>query len=193
MLPTMLNMDTTSQAQERAFSRDHFIAEVTSYYSFLSKIYLPPSAIKTPPSTGWPEITSSYLACLQKNDTVIDLIRHLPTVRRDEGDDPYQIYSLTSAVDFTGDLIREGFCGENPARDLAEPMVEMLHPLPEHVLCWATTTGGRNGYFVFVDTTRDAVILADLQTGPQPTDLSKVRVCLNHLLDLETVWYWWCV
>lgn len=96
-------------------------------------------------------------------------------IRRDEYDDPYQIYELVSAVDYTGDVIREGFACESPGTDLAEPMAEMLDPLPAHVLCLATTRGGRNGYYVFVDTTRDAVILADLQTGPEPTDLSRVR------------------
>ncbi|KAF2429099.1 hypothetical protein EJ08DRAFT_574866, partial [Tothia fuscella] len=60
------------------YSRDEVIAEITSFYEFLVKLFIPSKAIIYLPPGGWPEITSDYLACLGKTETSLDLIRHLP-------------------------------------------------------------------------------------------------------------------
>lgn len=166
--PPCNTMNNQLQTQDTPFSRERFIAEVTAYYNFLANIYLPASAIKRPPASGWAEVTPEYLSCLHKNETVIDLIRHLPLIERDEYDDPYQIYESTTAVDFTGKFIKNHF-NFAPANTMFAEPIQKYDRLPSYVLCFATTPGSRNGNYIFVDTTRDAVILADLQVGPKPT------------------------
>ena len=66
------------------FSRDELVSELTSYYEFLVSLYLPASRLKYPPPGGWPELTDDFLAPLNKNGVVTDLIRHLPYVEGEE-------------------------------------------------------------------------------------------------------------
>lgn len=60
------------------YNRDEVVAAITEYYTFLTHLHFDPSELKTPPSTGWPQITSSRFAFLGKSDKVIDLLKHLP-------------------------------------------------------------------------------------------------------------------
>jgi hypothetical protein len=156
------------------YSRDDTVREIASYYDFLSTIYLPPAVIKRPPPGGWPEITSAYLGCLHKNEEVINLIRHLPFVQRDEYDDLYNIFSSTAAVDFTGELVRKKFASDSPLKaELVEPG-KSYGDIPAHVLTLATPAEGRIGYYFLIDTERGTAVMCDLQVGPHPTELSQV-------------------
>ncbi len=76
-------------ANDQMYSRDDVVSVLTSFYEFLVGLHLPASAIKCPPAGGWPDITPEYLAFLKKNDTVVDLIRHIPFIQRDDSFDPY--------------------------------------------------------------------------------------------------------
>lgn len=60
------------------FSRDYFVRELSSYYEFLVKPFLPRSRLRYAPPGGWPHLTPELLSSLTKNETVKDLIRHLP-------------------------------------------------------------------------------------------------------------------
>ena len=61
------------------YNRDEAVASVTNFYSFLTTHpHFRPSELKTPPPTGWPQITASRFAFLGKSDKIIDLFRHLP-------------------------------------------------------------------------------------------------------------------
>ena len=62
------------------YSRDELVSELTSYYKFIVDLYLPVARVKHPPVGGWPELTKDFLAPLNKNDAVVDLIQHLPYV-----------------------------------------------------------------------------------------------------------------
>ncbi|KAF2799395.1 hypothetical protein K505DRAFT_356656 [Melanomma pulvis-pyrius CBS 109.77] len=154
------------------YSRDEVVAEVTSYYDFIASVYLPTSVIKRPPPGGWSDITPEFLAPLNKNKNLLDLIRHLPFVVRDEHDEPYQIFEGTSAVDFTGEYIKKSFCSSHPNVDIAEPPKDW-GKLPPHVLALATPAEGRNGLYFFIDTERGVAIVCDCQEGPRSTKLSK--------------------
>ena len=73
------------------YSRDEVVSELTLFYEFLVGLHLPASAIKYPPPGRWPDITPEGLAsavpAMHKNNDVLDLIRHIPFVRRDGRDE----------------------------------------------------------------------------------------------------------
>ncbi|KAK2030561.1 hypothetical protein LX32DRAFT_651522 [Colletotrichum zoysiae] len=88
-----------------SYSRDELVSELTSYCEFLTQIYLPPEVIQHPPEGGWEHIPPDFVKsfCLGKNDTVADLMKHIPYIRRRKEDDwdPWQIYGNATPVDFT--------------------------------------------------------------------------------------------
>ncbi|KAH0420676.1 hypothetical protein CcaCcLH18_13887 [Colletotrichum camelliae] len=98
-----------SEPQEPTYSRDEFVSELKSYYEFLTHLYLPPEVVRYPPPGGWEHITPDFVDSffLGKNDTVADLMRHIPYVRRDKEDDwePFNIYEKSSQVDFAGEAV----------------------------------------------------------------------------------------
>lgn len=168
-------------------ARDEFVSELTSYYTFLTHVFLPPSAIRHPPPGGWAHITPSFVDSygLGKDAAVTDLMRHIPYILRDEadGDHPWIIYEKTAAVDYAGEVIL-GRRNKRGVEHLVEPEVEEMFcgMPPAHVYVLATHTGGRDGHFVFVDTRRAVVVVADWQVGPRSTELS-----LSVSLILKTV------
>lgn len=181
-----------TNTQSTTYSRDEIVSELTSFYEFLVSLHLPPSALKIPPPGGWPRITPAYLSFLNKNDTVVDLIRHIPFIRQDwdERDVPFQIYEKTAAVDYDGEAFRGGLRYKHPSPDIAGPMEEET-TLPAHVMTLAQTRGGRDGYYFFLDTERGTVTMCDFQVGrPSATELSQVGnhpplVLASKIMSLE--------
>jgi hypothetical protein len=77
------------------YSRDDVVAEINSFYRFLTKLYIPSEAIIYPPPRGWPEITTDEFSFLGKTDKAIDLVRHLPFISPiHEKDVDLRIYEL---------------------------------------------------------------------------------------------------
>ena len=74
---------------------------VRRYYSFLSNDLgaIPSDCIVDAPGEGWPEISKSSLAGLEKTDAVIELLRHLPYINTSTNDNT-QIAFSTSAIDY---------------------------------------------------------------------------------------------
>lgn len=161
----------TSTDQHR-YSRDEVVAELTSFYKFLTKLYLPSSVVKTPPPEGWPEITAEYLAPLKKTEIVVDLIRHLPFIQRDECEEPYQVYWSTAAVDFAGNYVKRQISQPKPSLDGIEPPEENGR-IPSHVLTFATPAEGIHGFYFNIDTERGTIVLCDFVYGPRQTKLSQ--------------------
>ena len=156
------------------YSRDEVVSALISFYEFLVGLHLPAPAIKYPPPGGWPDITPQYLAFLKKNDIVVDHIRHIPFVQRDNSFEPYQIYEKTSAVDYNGRVSRRGATFSDT--DVADPQEEAT-VLPSHVVTLADTSGGRDGYFFLFDTERGTITICDFQDGPRNcTELSQASV-----------------
>ncbi|TDZ18684.1 hypothetical protein Cob_v008081 [Colletotrichum orbiculare MAFF 240422] len=62
-----------------------------------------------PPEGGWEHITPEFVRsfCLGKNDTVVDLMEHIPCITREEAGfgNSYMVYERACPVDFTGDLV----------------------------------------------------------------------------------------
>lgn len=83
------------------YNRDEVIASVTEFYEFLTThLHFYPSEVKTPPPSGWPQITPKRFTFLQKSDTVINLLRHLPYLPGGNEADKW-IYDHTSCLDYT--------------------------------------------------------------------------------------------
>ncbi|CAD0111528.1 unnamed protein product, partial [Aureobasidium uvarum] len=71
------------------------------YYAFLANDLgaIPSTCIVEPPVEGWPTITQTSLAGLEKTDTVIEFLRHLPYIES-SGEYNTQIGFSTCAVDY---------------------------------------------------------------------------------------------
>lgn len=91
-----------------AYSRDACVQAVCEYFRFLSQMYLDETDFVYPPDDGcgWPSITRENLADVDKDETVLDLLRHLPYVREahdDGGTDVVQVAAFTSFANWAAD------------------------------------------------------------------------------------------
>lgn len=89
------------------------IATIDDFYTFLTTLYIPESALKRPPHGGWPNITNESTAGFKKNPRVITLIKHLPYI--DETDARAMITNIhykCDVVDYSK-LTPEDFSNEN--------------------------------------------------------------------------------
>ena len=154
-----------SEDEQPAYSRGEVISAITNFYKLLTRLYLPDNSIKYPPSSGWSwpgNITFSP----PKSAAVIDLMKHMPYLRRPTSWDSLQIYEKTEAVDYSS------FDGAGPHDVNPDPS---LTTLPSHALMVGYARG-RNGHYIFVDTERGTFTICDFQVGPtEQTDLSEVR------------------
>ncbi|PVH92628.1 hypothetical protein DM02DRAFT_677382 [Periconia macrospinosa] len=62
------------------------IALITAYYKLLVRMYLPSSALKFPPPTGWPDFTPEIITELlkTKSEDVVYLMRFLPYINEEQ-------------------------------------------------------------------------------------------------------------
>lgn len=147
------------------YDRDEIVQAVTSSYQFLSTLHIPSSAIRYPPLDGWPDVDGRTYGWLNKNDRVIDLMRHLPYLSRDHLGS-YQIYMNTGAIDYNGEHVQRSmrFAAEHDVEvDLLdiEPPLDYTY-IPPHVLSLASETSGANGYFFLIDTDRGTITVYSL-------------------------------
>ncbi|KAH9895339.1 hypothetical protein F4778DRAFT_746386 [Xylariomycetidae sp. FL2044] len=98
----MPNLDDTT------YSRERVIAAVRDYYKFLTHIHLRESEILEPPETGWPSINAENFAPLGKTNEVLELLRHLPYIRRWNGGSQSQGAPDACFVDYQHEFIPEG-------------------------------------------------------------------------------------
>lgn len=80
--------------------RDLLVKCVTRFYELLvHAAYLPASMIEYPPPTGWTdeELTVDMLRALGRNETVIDLLRHMPYIKLEP---KYEVWEVTVAINF---------------------------------------------------------------------------------------------
>lgn len=152
-----------------SYDRDDVVREVTAFYTFLTKMYLPSSLLRIPPPEGWSSITPEKYAWLKKTPTVIDLMRHLPYISR-EDNDGHKIYPETAVVDYEGEQVRstmrfaEEHGKKRPDLDTIEPdptCFEDDTSIPEYMLVLASETSGADGYWWLLDTQRGTVTLYD--------------------------------
>ena len=146
------------------YSKDEVLREITSFYDFLTKLHVPSSAVRFPPPEGWPSIDAQSYAFLRKNDTAIDLLRHLPYIDREDSDG-YEVYELTAMVDYEGTQMRSDMRiaeehGQEPDMSLIEPASdEGMTAVPPYVISLASETCGADGYWFLLDTNRGTMTL----------------------------------
>lgn len=69
--------------EDPRLTRDQLVTIITDFYIFLTKFYVPTSALKFPPEDGWPNITPETTKHSNKSPIVINLIKHLPYIEDD--------------------------------------------------------------------------------------------------------------
>ena len=110
---------------KRALIR-RLIAPIEDFYLFLTTLHIPPSAIKYPPASGWPNITTDNCRGFGKADYVTDVLRQLPYISKAEGvcnyDNCHNIeykcnvldYSACKSEDFGDERLKCGEIGHEP-------------------------------------------------------------------------------
>ncbi|KAK3333067.1 hypothetical protein B0T19DRAFT_439866 [Cercophora scortea] len=146
-------------ATNSSYNQEEVIATLTSFYKFLLTLPWPtPPTLLFPPSDGWAHITPENFAWLNKNDTVLSLLRHLPYIRQENYNevvvdfetypaDYRRAYFLTPY-----DLARDGNPYEVPGRVSFPPWVVPL------------TYGKGKGKFWMLDTSDGTVIYFEVST-----------------------------
>jgi len=158
------------------YSRDELVEELTSFYKLLIKLYLPDSSLNIPPEDGWPEIAAERYAFLKKNDTVINLMKHLPYIHQDGTCGCMNtIYPMTTCVQYNGPFLQKLMRYEYPNKEAVDPLEEVT-VIPAHVLTIAMETSGGDGFFWFVDTERGTITL--MGEGTERTHWSIVSTFL---------------
>ncbi|KAH0278070.1 hypothetical protein KCU91_g2749, partial [Aureobasidium melanogenum] len=71
------------ELNEVSYSREATIAAFRDYYQFLTEMFLPENRVEEPPAEGWSSITKEKLRLLDKDDEVVELMRHLPYISND--------------------------------------------------------------------------------------------------------------
>jgi len=150
-----------SVTTEPTYSCDEAVSEISSFYEFLVKLFLPEDAVIYPPAGGWTEINPANIRP-PINDTVFNLLRHLPYIRQEDDDDPWFVYPATVAINYTGEEYKKN-------RPSEPGNTTELTSLPPHVAQLAYSKG-RDGFYMFLDTKRGTVTLCDYMNGPRPRD-----------------------
>jgi hypothetical protein len=93
--------------------RDEIVRIITNFYTFLTKLHIPESALKHPPPGGWPNITPETTKKFNKSPLVVDLLKHLPYIdRKHAGEMITHVQYKCDVVDWsvytTEDFNREG-------------------------------------------------------------------------------------
>lgn len=125
-------MPTLDQVE---YSQEVTVAAVTDFYAFLTKMYLPESAVVHPPPGGWPTLASD-LRDLGKSDEVLSLLSHLPYIREDTNDGKIpQVTPGGCWIDWrmSGIWVREGGSDIDELRTITEGPAIMEH-VPESVI-----------------------------------------------------------
>jgi hypothetical protein len=79
------------------YDRDVLVACIKRHYDLLVRFaYLDLDAIEIPPPSGW---TDEQLA-LGRNETVIDLLRHLPYLKFHRYEPIHEIYDETKSINY---------------------------------------------------------------------------------------------
>jgi hypothetical protein len=142
------------------YNQQEIITALRDFYIFLSPLpYIPPAAILTPPSTGWPNITPENFSTLRKNDNVISLLKHLPYIAQTA--DQYVIAPDTYPTDYRGQPFQHEVTVESAGRCLPLGDVEF----PEWVV--NLTHGSRDGTYLMLDTTDGTVTEYNIQDTPE--------------------------
>ncbi|CAK7211647.1 hypothetical protein SBRCBS47491_001195 [Sporothrix bragantina] len=139
-----------------AYSQDECVQAVRDYYHFLTQMYLDEDDFVHPPDdeNGWPSINEENLADVNKDETVLNLLRHLPYVREDPtggGEDDIQVAAFTNITNWpaSADLIAAGRYDGEALRSATEGAT-LCDILPSHVV--GLTGGPPENNIFLIDT-----------------------------------------
>ncbi|WAO96026.1 Hypothetical protein NCS54_01368200 [Fusarium falciforme] len=162
-----------------AFDRDDFVRLLTDYYEFCSRTFWDVT-VQHAPAGGWPSINHETLARLQKNDQVVELLRHLPYPEFNQGVYTPLIMDHTGIVDwrseYTHALIRNESLEVKP-----EPFTNRDPPLTPSCACIAKSVS-RDGYFVVIDT-EDGYIYWGDPNGEHDEPQPELNATLDRFTD----------
>lgn len=133
------------------------VAEVTSYYEFLTELYLPDGIVMQPPPDGWPHLTADTLAFLGKRTAVVQLLRSLPYLRHEENLEEYRIFDSCVPIDYTSPDTRR--CIHDQMKPAFEPIPEAMTLGPSQIML-AYPRPGTRGYHLVFDTEANEFHLA---------------------------------
>ncbi|KUJ07832.1 uncharacterized protein LY89DRAFT_789496 [Mollisia scopiformis] len=147
-------------------SHDEIVAIITKFYTFLTTYpFLPATAIKTPPSEGWPEEYCDIWRKMGKSEEVVDLLARLPYI----DDDNWVWYHDTMPINYTKPLnlrrIKEHY---EEKRYVFEPSGVAL---PPHV--FSLTHGKLYGKWVLLDIKARTITELGVLGGVQPAEATE--------------------
>lgn len=136
------------------YSREECVQAVRDYFQFLAQMYLDESDFVSPPEDGWPSINEDNLAGVEKNETVLDLLKHLPYVRQRStvgGSDTIKVAPFTTFTDWA-EAATDIANGKDDAESLRlrTEGATLSDILPSHVV--GITGGPRDSDVFLVDT-----------------------------------------
>lgn len=149
------NVATMSHVFDSEYSQHDTVEAIRDYFAFCTKLFLDAEYVVEPPPGGWPQISQDSLGGLSKSDAVIDLLRHMPYLRRpsDQLDDACA-GPQTEWVDWisTADRIIQGKENAENARFLSEG-IDDSEIVPAHVVGLAASNwDGDYGSCILLDT-----------------------------------------
>jgi hypothetical protein len=108
------------------YNRNEVVAAITDYYHFLTSLHIDPADIKTPPPSGWPDITTQTCNRLSKIDAAIALLKHLPYIFNEDNFHPTLVWWLSGCNDYTFHEFQTGHTGSPQSVDLEDCSWEKL-------------------------------------------------------------------
>lgn len=135
-------------------------------------MYIPVADVAHPPPGGWPHITKDNFAFLGKTDRAIDLIRHIPYIRKRGRSGVHLISDLCYIIDYSGDRAKAEM-GKFRSISSFDPIEEQT-TLPPHVITLANQWNGREGTYLLLDTERATIVHFSPHWARDPTELSMV-------------------
>lgn len=121
------------------YSQDATVAALLAYYrEVVKQPYLDETALQVAPAGGWLSIDEARLRKYGKNDTVIELLRHLPYLDSPSRSERLLVDWETVPLNY---------------KQTARNMMDEVYPVPGH--CVYLTTGvDREGFSRILDTER---------------------------------------
>lgn len=134
-----------------AYDRDEFVRLLTDYYNFCNRVFWKATVVQ-PPFGGWPSINQETLANLKRNDTVIDLLRHMPYINYSQNSlaSAPLIMTNTPTTDYRREDVQKKI-REGSIERLAAPITGRDPAIPPSCAAIAICRN-RNGYEVILDT-----------------------------------------
>jgi hypothetical protein len=85
------------------YEKNVIVGCIKRHYDVLVRAaYLDPNDIETPPPEGWSDeqLPVEILRALGRSEEVVELLRHLPYIKRSRGLGRYEVYEMTVSINY---------------------------------------------------------------------------------------------